>query len=93
MAPWNGSASSKESTGSPSDRCLFCGESGHRATSDIHKHESSEGSALQSQDQKRKALAAIANDSKLTADNKRRWSGRVKAFWDKIGTSEEAGSP
>ena len=31
-----------------------------------------------------KALAEVMNDSKLSNDQKRSWSGRIKAFYGKI---------
>ena len=78
-----------ESTVSMSERCLFCGKAGHRASSSIHKHEIAEGGGGYSQENLKKALANIANDQKLTADLKRRWSGRIKAFWAKMQSGTE----
>ena len=72
-----------------SERCLFCGKAGHRASSNIHKHELAEGGGCYSQENLRKALATIANDVKLNAELKKRWSTRIKAFWAKMQDGTE----
>ena len=72
-----------------SERCLFCGKAGHRASSNIHKHEMAECGAGYSQENLSKALANIAKDDKLTAELKKRWSGRIKAFWAKMQNGTE----
>ena len=72
-----------------SERCLFCGKAGHRASSNIHKHEMAEGGAGYSQENLSKALANIAKDDRLTAELKKRWSGRIKAFWAKMQNGTE----
>ena len=92
MAPWRGTKSLEQNQKvSSTERCLFCGKPGHRACSAVHQDEYAEGSGVYSNDQMKKALKNIAGDGKLSADNKKRWSGRVKAFWAKLlaGTEEE----
>lgn len=78
--------STSASGGSSKDRCLFCGKAGHRADSGVHRLEVAEGGATYSQGQAKKALAAISDDTKMSADLKRKWAVRVRAFWAKLTT-------
>ena len=92
MAPWRGPKSLDQNTKvSSTERCLFCGKPGHRADSGIHQDELAEGSGAYSDDRMKKALTTISNDTKLSAEHKKRWSNRVKAFWAKLlaGTEDE----
>ena len=66
------------------DRCLVCGKPGHRADSDVHKDELAEGSLTMSQSQMSSALAYVAKDSSLDAGQKKLWSTRIRAFWNKL---------
>lgn len=83
------SVSDSEPTVSASERCLYCGKTGHRASSNVHKNEIAEGGGAYSQDKLSKALANIANDQQLTAELKKRWTGRIKAFWAKMKSGTE----
>ena len=69
---------------SPNDRCLFCGKKGHRSTSDIHALELAEGGLKASQDQLTAALANIAKDETLSAEQKRTWASRINGFFAKM---------
>ena len=85
----NANDTDSESTVSKSERCLFCGKAGHRASSSIHKHEMAEGAGCYSQDNLRKALATITSDTKLSAELKKQWTIRIKAFWAKMQNGME----
>ena len=89
MAPWkNPNLATEAPTAKSQDRCLLCGKKGHRADSDVHKQELAEGSRTVSPDQLSAALANIAKDSSLNAEQKRSWSARTRSFWSKL--SKEA---
>ena len=93
MAPWKDPklATNAEKAKSK-DRCLLCGKSGHRADSDVHKAELAEGSVNMSSEQLSAALANIAKDSGLNAEQKRSWSERIRAFWRKKLQNETVNS-
>jgi len=83
MAPTKGlSITSTSASSDKHCRCLYCGKLGHRP--DQHANELSEGDVGDTQMQLQKALTHVANDSKLSAELKRNWSTRIKAFWAKI---------
>ena len=85
MAPWKDMKLATNAVKATSkDRCLLCGKSGHRADSDVHKAELAEGSLTTSSDQLSIALANIAKDSGLNAEQKRSWSERIRGFWKKL---------
>ena len=85
MAPFKDvRESSSAAKASSKDRCLVCGKPGHRADSDVHKAEFAEGSMSRSPEQLKSALAYIASDATLNAEQKRSWSARIKAFWAKM---------
>ena len=85
MAPFKDVREATAATkASAKDRCLVCGKPGHRADSDVHKAELAEGSRSMSPEQLRSALAYIASDATLNAEQKRSWSARIKAFWAKL---------
>ena len=67
-----------------SSRCLFCGKTGHRATSGVHASELAEGNASYSQSQLQRALSEVSNESSLSNDQKRTWVTRIKAYFSKM---------
>ena len=85
MSPWSSATDddkkSTASTGRKSDRCLVCGKPGHRSDSELHQAQLAEGSGAYSESEMKKALNYIKQDSSLSADKKKEWCGRTKAFW------------
>ena len=84
MSPWIGTAgasSNLKSVNKGHERCLVCGKPGHRATAEIHQEQMAEGAAAYSVSQMQQALDVVGQDNSLTADKKKSWSGRIKAFW------------
>ena len=85
MAPFKDVREATAATSArPNDRCLVCGKKGHRADSDVHKAEIAEGGLSMSPDKLKSALAYIASDDTLNAEQKRSWSARIKAFYAKM---------
>ena len=85
MAPFKDVREAAAATSArPNDRCLVCGKKGHRADSDVHKAELAEGGLSMSSDKLKSALAYIASDDTLNAEQKRSWSARIKAFYAKM---------
>ena len=85
MAPFKDvREASSAAKASSKDRCLVCGKPGHRADSDVHKADFAEGSMSTSPEQLKSALAYVASDATLNAEQKRSWSARIKAFWAKL---------
>ena len=85
MAPFKDVREAAAATSASSnDRCLVCGKKGHRADSDVHKAEIAEGALSMSPGKLKSALAYIASDATLNAEQKRSWSARIKAFYAKM---------
>ena len=85
----NGNAAGS-SARSNNDICLRCGKRGHRADSGVHANEYAEGS--DAEDGLKQALHCIAVDSKLSADCKKHWSGRIRGYWAALTGSRDAGA-
>ena len=84
MSPWSTTDDEKKSpavTGRKTDRCLVCGKPGHRSDSALHQAQLAEGSGAYSESEMKKALDYIKQDSSLSPEKKKEWSGRTKAFW------------
>ena len=86
MAPWTGGHLPK-GVSSASDRCLYCGERGHRASDPRHQLEGAEGSAQLTDDNLNAALSTITKDRSLNAEQKKHWKSRIRAFWGTMRAS------
>lgn len=88
MGPARSVSSSRSKGSNPevnANRCLFCGKSGHHATSGVHASQLAEGNVSYSQSQLQQALSVISNDSAMSNDQKRTWMTRIKAYFAKMG--------
>ena len=89
MSPWTNTAGGNSNSNKATkghERCLVCGKRGHRSDAEIHQEQMAEGAAAYSESQMQQALGVVAQDNSLTADKKKTWSGRIKAFWAALKT-------
>ena len=97
MSPWqtHDASQSHNSAGRGHERCLVCGKRGHKSSTQTHETQLAEGAAAYSSEQMQAAISIVARDSALSAEKKKEWTGRIKAFWAtlKEGGGGGAGVP